>query len=174
MKKGSKHTKKTKDKLRRQVEERYRRPELKPLLEELYITYRLSTREIAEQFGLNCMTIRDWLIKLNIPLRTISEANRDFPRPSIQREKHWNWKGGRYLTTEGYIEVWMGHGKKRKEHLIIAEKALGRKLKKGEVVHHVNGKKADNRNCNLLICTQSYHMYLHDKMSQLYMEEHFS
>lgn len=65
----------------------------------------------------------------------------------------------------------------RGEHIIKAEKILGRKLKGGndnEVVHHLNGDKADNRNENLLICRFEYHLGLHARMSYLYQQEHFA
>jgi hypothetical protein len=60
------------------------------------------------------------------------------------------------------------NGKPTKNHRIIAEKVLGRPLRKGEVVHHINMDKRDNRNCNLLICDASYHRYLHRAMEKAY------
>ena|SRR5208282_1011028 len=49
-------------------------------------------------------------------------------------------------------------------HTLIAEKVLGHKLPKGVVVHHVNEDPSDNRNENLVICTQRYHMLIHRRM----------
>lgn len=59
-------------------------------------------------------------------------------------------------------------------HRRVAERALGRKLKKGECVHHIDGDKLNNANSNLLICTGGYHRWLHGEMSRRYQKEHFT
>lgn len=72
-------------------------------------------------------------------------------------EKHHNWKGGKRIDKDGYIEALShGHPHARKsgyvlEHRLVMEKHLGRHLDPNEVVHHKNDDVKDNRIENLTL-----------------------
>jgi endogenous inhibitor of DNA gyrase (YacG/DUF329 family) len=99
-------------------------------------------------------------------------------RMARSREDSHAWKGGE-TSIGGYTMVIRDVPTKFGTRYIaeqrkIAERAMGRPLTSDEFVHHVNGDKTDNRNCNLLICDRSYHSWLHKQMSYLYQREHFA
>lgn len=84
------------------------------------------------------------------------------------------WKGGKTISTHGYILVWLPeHPRASKqgyvfEHILVAEKALGRPIPKGAVVHHVDEDKTNNVSSNLVICeSEAYHQELHARKRAL-------
>jgi hypothetical protein len=74
------------------------------------------------------------------------------------------WKGGRRIAADGYVLVCEGSGKVRREHILIAERVLGRALPRNAVVHHVDEVRHNNANCNLAILQRDDHLELHRKM----------
>lgn len=59
-----------------------------------------------------------------------------------------------------YKRIYIG-GKLKKEHRLLMEIKLGRKLNLNEVVHHKNGDKKDNRLRNLEVMDKKKHSKLH-------------
>lgn len=67
----------------------------------------------------------------------------------------------------GYLEV-VGDGARRLEHIAVAERAIGKRLPPGAIVHHVNENRSDNRPDNLVICpSTTYHKLIHMRMRAL-------
>ncbi len=82
-----------------------------------------------------------------------------------------NWKEGDPRYRGGYVWIKNGNDDWQTEHIVIVEKILGRKMKKLELIHHINMNKKDNRNGNLLICSRSYHNIIHANMAKRYAEK---
>lgn len=72
-------------------------------------------------------------------------------------------------TIEQRADAMRGRGKGRSyrkrngrhEHRIVAEQKLGRSLRPGEIVHHIDGNFLNNDPDNLAVMTQSEHIRLH-------------
>lgn len=80
----------------------------------------------------------------------------------VKGTQNHRWKGGRYLR-EGYVMLLRPQHPRADgkgyipEHQIVWEETHGVPLEPGQVVHHINGERADNRPENLVMLTHRQH-----------------
>lgn len=81
----------------------------------------------------------------------------------------------KYVSKRGYVMVRVAFGGERKhgweqyrkEHILVMESKLGRRLRRGEKVHHLNGNKQDNRITNLLLTNNREHAHIHSSLNEV-------
>jgi hypothetical protein len=143
--------------------------------QKLFEDYRqgLNSFLCGKKYGMSQTTVVRRLRKEGLMRSVRDAALFRIARMYANGEHGARWNGGRFKVSTGYIHVHLGGTKHRLEHVVIAEKILGRRLHKGELLHHLNGDKTDNRPENLILCNNSIHRQFHEKMCQMYMREHF-
>jgi HNH endonuclease len=105
----------------------------------------IAISEMARRIGATRRTVARFL--------RIHEMERT---PFVQvGSTHPRWKGGRMFDKSGYVLIYRPthheanrHGQVR-EHRVVMEQKLGRLLQRGEVVHHLDGNRANNHPDNL-------------------------
>lgn len=88
-------------------------------------------------------------------------------------DRNPNWKGGRSVASNGYVLVKApGHHLADSrgyayEHRIVAEQKIGRHLREGEQVHHIDHDKTNNAPENLeVVPSRAHHARLHRTSSR--------
>ena len=108
--------------------------------------------------------------RLVLGLQCLRTLRRIFPMALKILKK----RDGRIVDSRGYVLLWMPeHPLAHKngyvyEHRLIAQLMIGRELKKGEIVHHFNENRGDNRPSNLVVCASiKEHVVKHRKRTDL-------
>ena len=75
---------------------------------------------------------------------------------------YWKFLKSKYNGNNGNKYPWTrSFGRRTYVHRAVVEKNIGRKLVKGEIVHHKNFNRDDNRLENLQVMSQSEHIKIH-------------
>lgn len=65
-----------------------------------------------------------------------------------------------HLDSQGYVRV-VEDGERRREHRVVMETILGRKLGADECIHHKDGNRQNNDPSNLMVVSPSEHQHIH-------------
>ena len=139
----------------------------KKWLQQKYIVEKKSTPEIGKILNCDPKTIYNWLITLNIPIRTISEALIVPLEERFWEKVNKNGLNGCWIWTKslmnGYGAIKI-EGKTRRAHIVSWELHNGRKVKDGYILHHKC--KHGNKKCvnpmHLQEMTEAKHLSLHN------------
>ena len=133
------------------------------LIREYYQNQR-SMESIAKELGISHVIVRKYLESFGFPIRTKSQQQTGTGSS--------NWAGGVNIKSNGYVEIYSPNhpnANKRKyvyQHQLVAEKKIGRYLKKGEVVHHIDSNKSNNDPENLVVLSNNNHIKLHNLLKK--------
>lgn len=148
-------------------------------LYERYIVEKMPIKRIATLLGMkHASTVKGWIEREGIPLR--SREERRSLINYVHDESHPNFIDGRSSLSQNrsYRSVYIPAQDRHlhrctkngscPQHVFVFEQFIGRRLNDGEIVHHVNYDRLDNRLENLILLpSHKAHVDLHFYIEKL-------
>lgn len=128
--------------------------------------------------GFNARQVAIKFKKYTTDITRILKRRGEFVVKSGKGSEHSQWKGGRSVHSQsGYWTVYCpNHQRTRNnnrvyEHILIAEKKLGRPIPKEEPIHHIDFDRQNNDPDNLYVCeSNKEHMKIHYSLEDIARE----
>lgn len=111
--------------------------------------------ELAKKYQSSTKTIKDIVVELGGTSRPVGHTTSNQVGPN-----HPYWNGGTRVRSDGYRDIWIDPkdplavmrpkgSSYVPEHRLVMARHLGRPLRKGETVHHIDGDRLNNDISNL-------------------------
>ena len=107
----------------------------------------ISAREIGRRFNVSGVFIR----------KIAKENNITFPKVNYNNKAYKRWR----INDKGYVVISIGNDTYELEHRIVVQNYILRPVSDKESIHHINGNRADNRPCNLVLLDKRLHDAFH-------------
>lgn len=142
-------------------------------LYDLYVGRQWSMGQIGKKLNASRQCIARWLNFWGIELRTGAEgAAITLERRNGSRSP--NWRGGTWYSPA--LDTWFtyapNHPNRNQKsavptHILVAERRIGRYLRRGEVVHHLDLDRSNNDWENLCVMPRGTHLVLHRVLGEV-------
>lgn len=137
-------------------------------LRRLYEDEGLSLDDIGKRIGASRQRIARWMEFWGLERRDCITAS-TLKRRQRGDDRGPNWRGGRYWIESS--KTWFVYAPKHPraqrhngavvEHILLAEERIGRPMRDGEDVHHLDLDRRNNAPANLCVVTGAQHRILH-------------
>jgi len=130
-----------------------------------------ATRAKMRVANLGHVTSKETRAKLRVANLGLHHSAETRTKMSLAQlgEKNHRWMGEFKAPSGGYEKIYIHPQFYIFVHRVNMERTLGRRLRKGEVVHHINKEKLDNGLGNLALCSnQAAHRWAHTEEARIF------
>lgn len=139
----------------------------------LYYEERRPLPEVAKIAGTSRQRLARWMEYWGLPRRTGLQGRSIFTdRRRASRPAGWIGKQWKHEATKTMFTYAPDHPRSRSKgvmpvHVLVAEHRIGRFLKEGEVVHHLDRDRYNNSPENLCVMLNKEHLILHRLLGEI-------